>query len=145
MLKSPLCLIPLLLALLAGPAQALPVLPDGIAPTAIQTVRFEARGGPKHRGARHGRHRRPGHCRRCFSGITTTTVLAHEWRERAENIVPPSPPPRVTFTMTTDTLGPLRVRLYSSTWVDACEQKHPTFVARTGTFEGEGGKRLRCE
>jgi hypothetical protein len=47
--------------------------------------------------------------------------------------------------MTTDTLGPLRLRLYSSTWAEACEQKHPTFVARTGTYEGEDGTRRRCE
>jgi hypothetical protein len=139
MLKSPHCVSALLVALLAGPAQALPLVPGPIAATGVESVRFEARGGPKHRGAR---HRRSGDCRRCGRGLA---ILASKGRDHAHSITRPSPPPRLTFTMRTDTLGPLRVRLYSSTWVDACEQKHPTFVARTGTFEGDDGKRLRCE
>jgi hypothetical protein len=145
MLKAPLCLAALLSALFAGPVEALPLPPDPIAATAAENVRFEARGGAKHRAERQGRRGRSGDCRRCDRGGTAVTVLAHREGKRAEAIVPPSPPPRLTFTMRTDTLGPLRVRLYSSTWVEECEQKHPTFVARTGTFEGEGGVRQRCE
>ena len=152
MLKAPLWISAALLALtcLAGPAQAAagappPLLPDVIAATAVEPVRFEARGGKSQRAGRHARRGRGQTCRRCGRGEENVAVLAIAPRNRALPSEPPSPPPRSTVRMTTDTLGPLRLRLYSSTWVERCEQKHPSFIARTGTYEGEGGKRERCE
>lgn len=123
-------------------AKTLAPLPERIAAAPIEQVRFEARGD---RTARHARRARAETCRRCRRAGDTYAVLAISRHRGTTPKRPPTPPQRATFRMITDTLGPLRLRLYSSTWVEACEEKHPTFVARTGSYLADDGARQRCE